>query len=197
MLLRARARITELEAELATQRPRPVKPVLQDAWAFRLPTWSFYGLSVLVVLGAALGWHRLNPERVTAALAVITGVVTMLLVPHTNIWMLFITGFAQPLIGTAAWLLSGGITYSDLDGLLPTFFFTCLAVGLSATLGATAAALFGVRPLTAQQFGFTPFLKWMGTAESRADKVERFILKVAALTSTATLVLSKLFPAHA
>jgi hypothetical protein len=111
----------------------------------------------------------------------------------TGIWTLFLIGFVQPFLAFIVLSAAGKVSIDLMPSLVGSFFLTACVVGGAATMGALSAALFSKPGLTRRQMSAGSLFDWMSTTESRLDRVERFIIKLGAVVTTSSLLISKFF----
>ena len=187
-LILAESKIKELEKKLENTDFKAAVISQEYPWVFRIPLWSFYALSTTSLMIFKLPSYYY--EMLVAIMAFITGIIVMLRFRDCNIWILFLAGFAQPLIATLTLILLQKTSAAMLVDLIGAFFLVSVQIGFSTALGGMAIAFLTRRKTRVQQFSITPFFDWLSTAESRLDRIEKFILKISAIIAAGTLLIS-------
>lgn len=188
-LLKAEERIAELQAQVTSNEETTVADKPDGAWLLRGPIWSFYAISII----CGLTFDISHLDYITPSLGFATGVVTIILRRDINIWTLFLVGFVQPFLTFVVLSAAGKVSISLLQSLVASFFLMSSAVGGAVALGALTAAVFSGHGLSRKQIGASSLLEWMSTAETRLDRIEGFIVKLGAVITAATLLISKFF----
>lgn len=161
-------------------------PRSKDTWQFGMSIWLFYGLSILVRYFLPAEDYR---DIITWVLAFATGITMLFYRKYSNIWILFLVGFALLPILIFVGLLIREVEADKLGSIVGDFFLISASFGTIVALGGISAAAMS-KHISIRQFNLSSLFDWFDTAETGFDRLGKLILKISVIISALISLIS-------
>jgi hypothetical protein len=186
-LLEAEARLKELQEKFDQFTVLKPTDLMVGLWRYRFGVWGFYISAIVVsvtdIAGSLVDYFML-------ALAVMIGIYLGFFRRGMSLWTVILIAFCQPLVSAIAYVLTGSIEWNDIKDMTDVLFKQAIIRGTVAGIGFSSIVLFTGKPQP-DQFSLSKAAEWIMNSESKLDRAEKLLLKIGALITAATLVISK------